>query len=207
VSSIAEIQIDGVLLNRLKIGSIDPLAPLADLYTGGAGSTSAFGDIVLGAKVRLVSETEGRPGLALRFSSKMPFADASRGLRAGATDVTLGLAAAKTVETVRVVTNLGVGFLGDPVRADRAERVFLYGASIARAIGAGVEVTGEVNGRANPGDASPGTETGALARIGGRFTRGPVRLDTGFLIGVTDTDPAWGVTFGLTWVFRGFNVQ
>jgi CubicO group peptidase (beta-lactamase class C family) len=27
------------------------------------------------------------------------------------------------------------------------------------------------------------------------------------LIGLTESDPSWGVTFGLTWVFRGFNVQ
>jgi hypothetical protein len=206
VSSIAEIQIDGVLGNRLDVASFIPGAPLALLYTGGT-TTSAFGDIVLGAKIRLVSEAAGRPGLALRFASHLPFGDASSGLRAGTTNVELGLAAAKTVNSVRVVINMGMAALGDPERSYQADRVVLYGVSIARAVGPGVELTGEVNGRSNPGTAPAGTESGGLARVGGRFTRGPVRLDGGFLIGLTESDPSWGVTFGLTWVFRGFNVQ
>jgi hypothetical protein len=44
-------------------------------------------------------------------------------------------------------------------------------------------------------------------RVGGRFTRGPVRLDGALAIGVTDYDPAWGFTAGVTWVFRAFTVQ
>jgi len=33
-----------------------------------------------------------------------------------------------------------------------------------------------------------------------------VRFDGALLIGVTDLDPTWGVSFGLTWVFKGFNI-
>jgi hypothetical protein len=43
--------------------------------------------------------------------------------------------------------------------------------------------------------------------VGTRFTRGPVRLDGAFLVGVTDRDPNWGYTIGLTWVFKAFSVQ
>jgi hypothetical protein len=32
-------------------------------------------------------------------------------------------------------------------------------------------------------------------------------VDGGFIIGVTERDPAWGFTGGLTWVFRAFTVQ
>jgi hypothetical protein len=44
-------------------------------------------------------------------------------------------------------------------------------------------------------------------RVGSRFTRGPVRLDGALAIGVTDRDPTWGFTTGLTWVFSAFTVQ
>ena len=45
-----------------------------------------------------------------------------------------------------------------------------------------------------------------MLRLGARATRGPVRIDGAFLIGVTEYDPTWGFSTGLTWVFRGFNV-
>jgi hypothetical protein len=44
-------------------------------------------------------------------------------------------------------------------------------------------------------------------RLGGRFTRGTVRLDAGLLLGMTSRDPSIGFTAGATWVFRGFTVQ
>jgi len=43
-------------------------------------------------------------------------------------------------------------------------------------------------------------------RLGGRITRGPVRVDGGIIIGMTSRDPSFGFTTGLTWVFRGFRV-
>jgi hypothetical protein len=44
-------------------------------------------------------------------------------------------------------------------------------------------------------------------RIGARFTRGPVRVDGAFLAGLTERDPTWGFTTGVTWVFKAFTVQ
>ena len=43
-------------------------------------------------------------------------------------------------------------------------------------------------------------------RIGGRLTRGTVRLDVGILLGVTSRDPGFGFTAGATYVFKGFKV-
>jgi hypothetical protein len=31
-------------------------------------------------------------------------------------------------------------------------------------------------------------------------------VDGALMLGVTERDPEWGLTGGLTWVFRGFNV-
>ena len=44
-------------------------------------------------------------------------------------------------------------------------------------------------------------------RIGGRLTRGTVRIDTAILLGLTSRDPSFGFTAGATYVFKGFTVQ
>jgi hypothetical protein len=179
------------------------------MYTGSATSTSAFEDLSIGAKVRFVSETETRPALAVRFTTRLPMVGNENGLGLDTTDFSAALAVAKTVRSVRIAANLGMGILGDPTRGDEQNRVVVYGFSVAQAVATGAELVGELNGRIDLGDTPPppGTESRVVARVGGRFTRGPVRLDAGALLGVTNNDPSWGLTAGITWVFRGFNVK
>jgi hypothetical protein len=43
-------------------------------------------------------------------------------------------------------------------------------------------------------------------RLGARATRGPVRVDGAFVLGITEFDPSWGFSAGVTWVFRAFQV-
>jgi hypothetical protein len=209
VSSIAEIQLDGAFLNTLKIQSFDPTAPLAPLYTGGTSTTSSFEDFTIGAKVRFLSETERRPAMAVRFSTRLPMLSPSSGLAMGTSDFIAALAIAKTIRSTRVATNVGIGLLGDPVRGDNPSTALTYGVSLARAIGGGAELVVELNGRANLAEGVPpvGTENRAVARVGTRFTKGPVRLDAGLILGVTELDPGWGATFGATWVFKAFTVK
>lgn len=209
VSSIAEIQVDGGLANRLGITAIDPGAPLASRYTGSVDATAGFEDMVVGAKVRFASETESRPAFAFRFATKLPLVGTDTGLGTGTTDFNVGLLVAKTVRSTRVAANVGVGIMGDPVEGDRHNELLTYGMSFARAVRTGAEVVAEFNGRLDLGSDEPpvGTDSRMMIRVGGRFTRGPVRLDTGLLLGVTDRDPSWGVTFGATWVFKAFDVK
>jgi hypothetical protein len=84
----------------------------------------------------------------------------------------------------------------------------LYGLSLARAIQQGLEVVGEINGRANTRstEAPVGTESRSVMRIGTRFTRGAVRVDGALLFGLTSRDPSYGFTVGATYVFKGFTV-
>lgn len=209
VSSIAEIQFDGALNNQLKIQSFDPTAPLAPMYTGDTSFASSFEDFVVGAKVRFVSETQGRPAMAVRFSTRLPMVSTATGLALGTTDFTAALAIAKTIRSTRVAANAGLALLGDPTRGDNHNTAVTYGASVARAIATGTELVGEVNGRFDLGDEPipVGTESRSLARVGARFTKGPVRIDAGLLFGFTEFDPSWGATFGATWVFKGFTVK
>ena len=208
VSSVAEIQIDGGLMNRLAIVDADPLAPLASMLDITGESTQDIEDISIGAKVRFVSETPDRPAVAMRFWTRLPNAGNESGLGLDTTDFHFGIAIGKTVQSVRVVGNVGFGILADPVRGDRQNDVLDYGISVARAVAPGAELVGEINGRQNTRSGEPpvGTDSRSTMRAGARFTQGPVRIDGALIIGITERDPSWGFTAGMTWVFHGFTV-
>ena len=147
--------------------------------------------------------------MALRFSTRLPNASNESGLGTDTTDFNFGLAIAKTVQSVRIAGNFGFGILADPVRGDRQNDVLNYGASVARAVAPGAEIVGEINGRVNTRSGEPpvGTDSLSSVRFGARFTKGPVRVDGAFIIGITERDPSWGFTTGATWVFRAFDVR
>lgn len=207
VSSIAEIQIDGGLYNRLSITDRRE-APLADMVTATGDRTTGMEDIVVATKVRVIAESAGRPAIGLRFATKLPTASNESGIGLDTTDFLVSALVGKTIQSIRVVANVGMGILGDPTRGDRQNDVLLYGLSLARAVAEGVEVVGEINGRADTRDGNPppGTEGRAVMRFGGRYTRGTARVDAAVLLGMTSRDPGLGITAGVTWVFRGFTV-
>jgi hypothetical protein len=207
ISSIAELQIDGGLFNRLSITSRTP-APLAAMVTATGSSTSSVEDLVVATKIRMLSETPGRPSLGVRFATKLPNASNESGLGLDTTDFYASVLAAKTVRSVRMVFNGGVGILGDPTRGDRQNDVITYGASFARALTNAAEVVGEVNGRLDTraGEPPPGTESRGLARLGARYTIGGWRGDAAVFFGLTSRDPNLGVAAGFTYVFNAFSV-
>jgi len=207
-SSIVEIQVDGAFHNRFSVTDRDPLAPLAFMLDFKGDQTTAIEDIVIGTKVRLLSETAGRPAIGVRFATKLPIASNESGLGLGTTDFHISLLFGKTVQSIRVVGNGGWSILGDPTQGTEQNNVATYGLSLARAVAQGVEIVGEVNGRwdVSEGEAPPGTDNRGAIRVGGRFTRGTVRIDGGLIIGLTARDPSIGFTGGFTWVFRGFTI-
>lgn len=207
VSPIAEIQIDGGLYNRLNI-TARHTAPLSDILNFTGNTTTDVEDILIGTKVRLMSERERRPALGLRFTTRLPNASNGSGLGTDTTDFYVALLAGKTMQSIRIVGNFGLGILTDPTRGNRQNDVFTYGLSLARAVREGVELVGEVNLRAHTREdiPTPGTESRAAMRFGGRITKGTVRADAGLIIGMTSYDPSVGFTAGLTWVFRGFTI-
>lgn len=198
----AEFQIDGALYQSLAITSRFP-APLASVVNATGDSTHSIDDIVIGAKVRLVSEGASRPSFGMRFATKLPNASNESGLGLDTTDFVSAIMVAKTVQSVRVVGNVGLGIFSDPTRGDRQNDMLIYGLSFARAITNGAEVVGEVNGRLDTrnGDPPPGTESRSTARFGARYTVGGWRGDVGLLVGLTSADPSVGVTAGFTYVF------
>ena len=100
ISSIAELQLDGGLYNRLAVTrrGVGP-APLAGMLDFTGDSTRDFEDIVLGTKIRLAGETPGRPAFGLRFATKLPTASNESGLGLDTTDFHAQLLVGKTVQS------------------------------------------------------------------------------------------------------------
>jgi hypothetical protein len=207
VSSIAEIQIDTGFYNRLAITRRAD-APFSGMLSFAGDRTSDFENIVVATKVRVVGEGPRRPAIGFRFATQLPTAGNESGLGLDTTDFHFGLLVGKTVQSVRVVGNVGLGILSDPTRGDRQNDVLLFGVSFARAMAEGVELVAEVNGRLHTAAHDPplGTESRATMRIGARYTAGPGRIDGGILLGMTSRDPSFGFMAGFTNVFNAFKV-
>lgn len=208
LSSIAELQIDGGVFNRLNITSRNPGAPLVNLLTVTGDSTHDVSNTVVATKIRFLSETASRPALGIRFATKLPNASNEKGIDLDTTDFSGTILAAKTVQSIRIVGNIGGGILSDPTVGHRQNDVLLYGLSFARAMTEQAEIVGEINGRASTrrGDPFPGTESRGTLKLGGRYTRGSVRLDAGIFFGLTTVDPTIGFTTGFTYVFNAFTI-
>jgi hypothetical protein len=208
ISSIAELQIDGGLYQRLTITGRNPSAPLARLLTVAGETTHDVEDLVVGMKIRLVPENPGRPALAVRFATKLPNASNESGLGLDTTDFFASALAAKTVQSVRVVANLGIAILSDPTDGQHQNDDLTYGLSFARAMTDHAEFVGELNGRASlrSGSPFPGTESRGLLKLGARYTQGPIRFDAALFFGLTAPDPTIGVTAGFTYVFNAFTL-
>jgi len=208
LSSIAELQVDGGFYQRLDVTSRRP-APLSSHLDFTGDRTTDVDDLVVATKLRFLSEAPGRPAIGLRLATRLPNAGNESGLGLDTTDFYASVLFGKTIQSVRIVGNGGLAILSDPTRGDQQGDAMTYGISIARAVRQGIELVGEINGRYSPTNAQdtpPGTESRAAMRLGGRITRGPVRVDGGIIIGMTSRDPSFGFTTGLTWVFRGFRV-
>jgi hypothetical protein len=207
IGAIGEVQIDGGLYNRLSITERG-IGPLSHMLTATGDSTWSLEDMTVGTKVRIISEGSRRPSFALRSATRLPNASNESGLGVDTLDFYSSLLVAKTVQSVRVVGNIGLGILGDPIRGDRQNDVLTYGLSFARAVTSAAEVVGEINGRQDTrnGDPPIGTESRSVVRFGGRYTIGSWRGDAAVMFGVTANDPTVGFGAGFTYVFNAPNL-
>jgi hypothetical protein len=207
VSSVAEIQMQIGGYQTLAITDRVMTAPFARFLQIDGDSTDDLEDMHVGAKVRLVPEGARRPSIASRFSTRLPNAGNESGLGKDMQDFETSVLIAKTIQSVRVVTNIGLLMLGNPTQPAAQDDLLFYNLSVARAISPAAEVVGEFVGRANfASTTTPGAEDRGLLRFGARYTRAGVRLDGGLLVGLTPRDPEFGVTVGFTWVFTAFHI-
>jgi hypothetical protein len=207
ISSIAELQLDGGPFNRLSITNRRP-APLSRLLTVTGDTTHDVEDVVVATKIRLLPEKPDHPAFGIRFATRLPNAKNETGLGLDTMDFYASVLAAKTIESVRLVGNVGIGILADPTDGERQNDAITYGASFARAITDRSEFVGELNGRVSTHSdpTPPGTESRGLLKLGGRYTQGSIRFDGAVFFGLTSVDPTIGFTTGFTYVFNAFTV-
>lgn len=199
----AEVQIDGGLLQRLKVTDIlqlNPLFPGAVFDVG--DETTSLEDLIVATKIRLTSESPSRPAIGLRFGTKLPFSSPEKGIGLGTTDFFASFLLAKTVRSVRTVGNVGLVVLGNPVVPRDTATALGFGVSVARALTNEFEVVGELNGRLTPFEkiVPIGLESRGVLRFAGRYTYRLLRLDFGVLAGITNRDPSFGISAGATYV-------
>jgi hypothetical protein len=199
--------VSGGPYNRLNITDRRP-APLAGLVTSTGQTTHAVEDVVVGTKIRIIHESGPGPGLGFRFAVRLPNAKHQSGMGQDTTDFSASLLAAKTVASVRIVGNVGVTIMSEPLDAAKQNDVVTYGASVARPLFHLAEIVAEINGRwsTRNGVAPVGTESRGTARLGSRYDIGVLRLDAAILFGVTSIDPSVGVTVGFTYTFKAFSL-
>ena len=207
VSSIAEIQMQVGGYQQMTITDRVMTAPFANFLDIDGDSTDDLEDMHIGAKLRLVSEGARRPSIASRFSTRLPNAGNESGLGKDLQDFETSVLIAKTIQSVRVVTNVGLLMLGNPTQPAAQDDLLFYNLSVARAISPAAEIVGEFVGRANFAHTTTvGAEDRGLLRFGARYTRAGVRLDGGILLGLTPRDPEIGFTTGFTWVFNAVSI-
>jgi hypothetical protein len=200
LSDIADFELSGGLRDRLEIASTTPAVLSNDLRLRNPSSTSAFDDIMVGTKVRLVRETSERPGLAVRITTRLPNAKHPSGLGQNTTDFYSTLVVGQSVLGTQITGNIGFGILGDPLRGNRRVDSALYGVALNRVVTTDVALVAEIDGRTGP--LEPGLESRAIARAGAIWTHGPTRLSVDATMGLTDRDGGFGVAFNAGFILR-----
>jgi len=208
LSPIAEFQLSGGPYNHLSITDRQP-APLADVVTATGDSTHDVEDIVIGTKIRLLSEQSNRPAVAFQFAVRLPNSKHASGMGQDTTDFRAVVPVGKTWGVVRLVGNGGFMIMSQPLDAGKQNDVVIYGGSLTVAGSHHTDLVGEINGRwsVRQGEPPVGTESRGLAKVGFRHTHGPLQIDAAALFGVTSIDPTAGFTVGLSYTFKAFSLE
>ena len=203
----AEFQVEHASRQYLRVTERLP-APLSGDVDISGDSASDFDDLVVGAKVRILSETPSRPSIGFYLSTRLPNANTRNGLGPNTLAFHNSILLGKSFGPVRVVGNAGLGIFGDPTEGTRQNDVVLYGFSVTADLPLpwAMQAVGEVNGHLNrrTRNVPPGTSTSGFGRTGIRYRRGPAQFDAAVLFGLQDRDAAIGLTTGVTLILPGF---
>jgi hypothetical protein len=200
VGEFAEFQISGVVQDYLSISErTEPVIPPA--FTG--DSTSDFGDLVLGTKLKLAGEKGRRPAMAFKFAVQLPNASLDSGLGTNQTEFFASLLFKKRFGGSQILADVGFAILGSPVHAGSQTDPLTYGVAAVVPLRHRLNVVAEVNGRQGPSGRT-GNENKSQARTGIQFWTGRLRWDVGGVAGLTRYDPKSGIVAGITYEFQGF---
>ena len=194
-----EVQILGSFQELLNIEKRFP-GPHSSILNFSGNSTSAWGDLTMGTKLRILDERPGAPAFATRFSVQLPNTSNESGLGNDETNFFSSLIVEKSLGKLRLISNLGLALLGDPVDAAAQDDLFSYGFGLIYSVNPQVRVIADTYGRLGPGGI--GTEEQSSLRLGAQIQGGGLYWDVGALVGFRDTDPPYGLIIGISKQFR-----
>jgi hypothetical protein len=203
LSDIADLELSGGLRDHLGITSRTPAALSDALQLTDPTSTGAFDDIVIGTKLALLREQAGRPGVGIRVATRLPNAKHPSGLGQDTTDFFSSVIVSQSFGGTRVIGNVGLGLLGDPLQGNRRVKSLLYAVSGTRTVAAGGDAIAGVDGRTGP--AEPGLESRAIARAGVARAQGAALLKAEVTFGLTSRDGNFGFAASASFTFHAFN--
>jgi hypothetical protein len=201
VGEYAEFQISGVAQDVLSVSSqTAPVIP----PTFSGNSTSDFGDLILGTKMKLAGEQGCRPAMAFKFAVELPNAKHDSGLGTDQTEFYASLLFKKHLGRAQILADVGLAILGSPVLQGRQADPLTYGIAIIVPIHRSVNLVGEINGRQGPPNRL-GNENKSQVRTGIQFWTKGIRWDFGGVAGLTRFDPKSGIVVGATYEFQAFH--
>ena len=208
LSSIAELQIDGGLYNRLSMTSRQA-APLSGALDFTGDHPHDVEDIDIGTKIRVAAERPGRPAVRACASRRGCRTRATRAAWASTRPTsTPRCSSARPCSRCGWSAMLGFGILGGSGRWRTARTTCSPTVCrCARAVEEGVEIVGEINGRVDTARrrAAARHREPRQMRVGGAVPVRRVRR-SGIIFGLTSRDPSFGLTGGAHLGVQGVTV-
>jgi hypothetical protein len=201
VGEYAEFQISGVAQDNLSISSRTASPAIAPDFNG--NSTSDFGDLILGAKLKLADEKKIRPAMAFKFAVELPNAKHDSGLGTNQTEFFSNLLFKKHFGSSQILADVGFAILGSPVLLGRQTDPLTYGVAAIVPVHRKINLVAEINGRQGPSERL-GNENKSQVRAGMQFWTGRIRWDLAGIAGLMHFDPKSGVIIGASYEFQAF---
>jgi hypothetical protein len=196
----AEFQISGAAHDFFSVSSrATPVIP--PKFTG--NSTSDFGDLVLGTKIKLAGEKDRQPAVAFKFAVELPNAKHDSGLGTDQTEFYSSILLKKHVGRSQLLADVGFAILGSPVLPGRQTDPLTYGVGLITPVYRKINLVAEISGRQGPPN-RVGNENKSQARLGIQFWTGVIRWDLAGVAGLMHYDPRSGVVVGMTYEFQAF---
>ncbi|MCX7918525.1 MAG: hypothetical protein N3A72_02730 [bacterium] len=173
-----------------------------DLLYQDDGTDSGFdvGDVRLWTKIKLVSETDTRPAVAVKFGTKLPNADNSRNFGTDESDNFILLILSKNILGIESRLNVGMGILGNPHELSKQDDVLMYGIGAVKPISANMNAVAEITGIANSHDGNDRTSLRAGVQLPWHW----ITWDIAASIGLNDRSEDWSLTAGGTFELNAF---
>src|SRR5262245_12021187 len=159
------------------------------------GTTTAFGDVSLRAKVRFTDDQTGHAAVGARFAVTLPQTGYGDGLAPNTLRMRVELLVSKRLGPATFHANAGLALADAPTKPHTQADFLSWGAALELRIARPLALLSEANGLVGHGE--PGAPERGEARLGLRVGAGRVRADAAARRGLVDETGDWGFTAGL----------